>query len=78
MTIVRPLYQMGEAAIGVFLQLIKAPDLKLEGGVGRRVALKAELRVRESTGRSAYFASHCQENSIPPISKSSVSTEAEA
>ena len=52
-TVAQPSYQMGELAIEMLLQAIKAPDQHFESGEENRVVLKAELRVRESTAPPA-------------------------
>jgi LacI family transcriptional regulator len=73
--VVQPSYEMGELATEMLLQVIKASDQHPESGKGHRVALKAELRVRESTAPPARCSGRCQQNSIPPIHKSSAAIE---
>jgi LacI family transcriptional regulator len=70
-TIVQPTYEMGRLATEMLLQVIQAPDRHLESGEGNRVVLKAELRVRESTGPPTIRSGCPQQNSIPPITNSS-------
>jgi len=52
-TIVQPTYKMGKLATEILLQGIRASDEPGLGGLGDKVILKAELRVRESTAAPA-------------------------
>ena len=74
-TIVQPSYEMGKRATEMLLRVIQAPGQHLESGEPNRLVLKAELRVRESTAPPASCSGGTQENSIPPIPKSSAATE---
>ena len=74
-TVVQPSYEMGKRATEVLLQVIQAPDKNHPSGKERRIVLKAELCVRESTAPPAGSLSRPQQNLVLPIVHSSPDTE---
>jgi LacI family transcriptional regulator len=73
--IVQPSYHMGQVAVDLLLEAIKAPDQQPEAGEVNRVVLDAELRVGESTAPPAGRSGDYQDQRILAKPKSSDSRE---
>jgi LacI family transcriptional regulator len=69
--IVQPSFHMGQVAVDLLLEAIKAPDQQLEAGEVNRVVLEAELRTGESTAAPRRRSDDQQTNWPQPEPKSS-------
>jgi LacI family transcriptional regulator len=69
--VVQPSFHMGQLAVDLLLEAIKAPDQQLEAGEVNRVVLDAELRTGESTAAPRRRSDDQQTNRPQPEPKSS-------
>jgi DNA-binding LacI/PurR family transcriptional regulator len=68
-------YQMGQAAVDLMLEAVKAPDQQPDAGEVSCVVLDAELRIGESAARPAGCSAVCRDQQIPPKPRSLDSRE---
>ena len=73
--IVQPSFHMGQVAVDLLLEAIKAPDQQLEAGDRNRIVLDAQLRTGESTAPPAGCSTDRQGQRILPKPKSLDSRE---